>query len=105
VVHNYPLPDFIIRYKDDKKNEDNKEDENQNKDENHRIKRNNFEILLLQAGLILEHEIDTDGIYTYIKIIAPFETLCEMAQRLKLKIRINVSLEFFFFKKKKNKKN
>lgn len=92
VVYNYPLPDFIIRYKDDKK------DEHRNEKQ---ITRDNFEILLLQAGLILEREVDPDGIYTYVKIIAPFNTLCEMAQRIRLKVRLNVSLKFFFFSKKK----
>ncbi|CAB5386984.1 unnamed protein product [Rhizophagus irregularis] len=80
VVYNYPLPDFIIRYKDDKK------DEHRNEKQ---ITRDNFEILLLQAGLILEREVDPDGIYTYVKIIAPFNTLCEMAQRIRLKVRLN----------------
>lgn len=92
MVYNYPLPDFIIRYKDDKKDEHRSEKQ---------IMRDNFEILLLQAGLILEREVDTDGIYTYVKIIAPFNTLCEIAQRIKLKARINVRLKLFFFFSKK----
>jgi len=47
--------------------------------------------LLLVAGLILEHEVDTDGVYTYVKVIAPFERLCDQAQQIKLKMRLNVS--------------
>ncbi|RIA84496.1 calcium-activated chloride channel-domain-containing protein [Glomus cerebriforme] len=80
VVFNYSSPDFIIRYKD------NKDDDDLNRKQK---KRENFEILLLRTGLILEHEIDTDGIYTYLKIIAPFDILCEVAREIKLKIRIN----------------
>ena len=55
--------------------------------------------LLLQTGLILEHELDPDRIYTYVKIIAPFDILCEQAQQISLKMRINVS-EIFFLPKK-----
>ena len=96
VVHNYKLPDFILRYEYDRKedddgveNENDEEDDEDNKKK--RIDRKNFEILLLRSGLILEREFDADKKYTYIKIIAPFEVLCEQAQQIKLKMQVNVS--------------
>ncbi|GBB95120.1 hypothetical protein RclHR1_02480019 [Rhizophagus clarus] len=80
VVYNYQLPDFIIRYKEDS-NEERRNEEQKVRD--------NFEILLLQSGLILESETDADGIYTYVKVIAPFDSLCEIAQKIRLKVRLN----------------
>ena len=71
-------PDYILKYKDDE-NSINK------------IKRGNFERLLLRSGLILEHEFDAVYECTYIKVFAPFERLCEQAQMIKLKMRLDVN--------------
>lgn len=85
VILDYPFPDFIIKYKNDLK------------EENH-IKRQNFTRLLLNTSLIVEHETEPNG-FTYMKITAPFERLCEQAQQMKLKLSLNVFFNFrgFFF--------
>ncbi|CAG8485548.1 412_t:CDS:10 [Diversispora eburnea] len=75
VIFDYPFPDFIIKYKNDKNKE------------NHR-KRRNFERLLLNTGLIVEREINLNG-FIYMKIISPFERLCEQAQQMKIKFPLN----------------
>ncbi|CAI2165973.1 12376_t:CDS:10 [Funneliformis geosporum] len=90
VVHDYPFPDFILKYENDKgKHLYDNEKDNKEKNAIRAKKRQNFECLLLRAGLVLEHEIDTEGNHTYVKIIAPFDRLCEQAQQTKIKIRLN----------------
>ncbi|RHZ74069.1 hypothetical protein Glove_227g72 [Diversispora epigaea] len=78
VIFDYPFPDFIIKYKNDQNMYQNKEN---------RRKRQNFEKLLLNAGLIVEHE-NFNG-FIYMKIISPFEKLCEQAQKMKIKLPLN----------------
>ena len=46
---------------------------------------------------MLDYDIDTDEIHTYVKVIAPFDTLCEEAQKTRIKIRINVSENSFSY--------
>jgi hypothetical protein len=81
-MKDYGYPDYIIKYaKDDKK----------------KLKRDNFERLLLHSGLILEEEEDPILDYIYIKVFTPFERLCEQAKIIKLKMRLDVIFIFFFF--------
>ncbi|CAG8592544.1 2076_t:CDS:10 [Funneliformis caledonium] len=94
VIYDYPFPDFILKYENDKVKHL-YDHENNEKYEIRAMKRQNFERLLLRAGLFLEHEIDTEGDNTYVKVIAPFERLCEQAQQTKIKLRFNDRLRKF----------
>ncbi|CAB4381280.1 unnamed protein product [Rhizophagus irregularis] len=74
VMKDYGYPDYIIKYK---------------KDDKMKLKRDNFERLLLHSGLILEEEEDPILECIYIKVFTPFERLCEQAKIIKLKMRLN----------------
>ncbi|CAG8650705.1 4134_t:CDS:2, partial [Acaulospora morrowiae] len=79
-IFDYPFPDFIIKFREDPKDQDYEE---------HRTKRCKFERFLLYSGMIVECEVDVIDEFTYMKIIAPFERLCEQAQQMKLKMPLN----------------
>ncbi|CAG8462988.1 441_t:CDS:10 [Funneliformis mosseae] len=80
VIYNYEFPDCIIKF--------NEKGDKKAKRVNNQRKRLNFEKLLLRAGLILEFELDPDRIFTYVKVIAPFEKLCSQAEKQKFKMEI-----------------
>ncbi|CAI2175932.1 18391_t:CDS:10 [Funneliformis geosporum] len=87
VIYNYEFPDFIIKF--------NEKGDKVTKREINQLKRLNFEKLLLRAGLILEFELDSDRVFTYIKVIAPFEKLCNQAEKQKLKMAITTKITKF----------
>ncbi|GET02867.1 anoctamin-7 [Rhizophagus clarus] len=90
VLKEYDFPDYILKYEDDK-NEDDKNEDDKNDDKNHekQIRRENFERLLLHAGLILEQEKDPILKCTYIKVFTPFEKLCEQAKIIRLRMHLD----------------
>lgn len=53
--------------------------------------RRKFEVALLRHGLIVEHEPSLSRDEVYVKILAPFDTLCRTAQDMRLKRRLQVS--------------
>lgn len=84
-MKDYGYPDYILKYAEDDKKPEKK------------LKRENFERLLLRAGLILEREVDPILECTYIKVFTPFERLCEQAKIIKLKMRLDVIFIIFIF--------
>ena len=74
-VYGVKFYDFILKFLHEK------EDEKRKK---HDVWRQNYEQLLLEAGLILDYEETVDGKGIYIKILAPFEGLCKEAEQQKL---------------------
>ncbi|CAG8688864.1 36315_t:CDS:2, partial [Racocetra persica] len=82
VLYNYQFPDFIITYI---------HDTNDKRLQEKKIKRKNFEKLLLKAGLVIEHERDGVSDTVYMKLFAPFGKLCEQAEVIKLRMRLDKS--------------
>ncbi|CAG8498729.1 6280_t:CDS:10 [Ambispora leptoticha] len=82
ILYDQPFPDFILKYSN---NEDEKDLLPNTK------RRFKFERLLLEAGLVVEHEEDMYSENTYVKIWTPFYRLCEEAHRMRLKLPLDVS--------------
>ncbi|CAG8436167.1 9494_t:CDS:10 [Diversispora eburnea] len=87
VLHNFPFPDFILKFNIDEREKLTK------KKPSKKLKRKNFERLLLKSGLIVEIEQDAarDNEF-FVKLYAPFHQLCEQAQQIKLKMRLNAKI-------------
>ncbi|KAJ3287415.1 Anoctamin-7 [Borealophlyctis nickersoniae] len=59
-------------------------------DTRHEHVRTAFEVALLSAGLFLEREVAPDGVKVFLKIMCPFERLCDEAEKQKLKAPLQV---------------
>jgi hypothetical protein len=54
---------------------------------------NQFELGMLQNGLLLQKEVSVeDPNQVFVKIFAPFDVLCSMAERKRIKMRLDVSV-------------
>ncbi|KAG9285121.1 hypothetical protein G9A89_008468 [Geosiphon pyriformis] len=79
ILYNDPFPDFILKFKNEIADDIST---------NTSI-RNQFELLLLKTGLIVEHEDDSIlKNFTYLKVWVPFYKLCDAADQMRLKVRL-----------------
>jgi hypothetical protein len=53
-----------------------------------------FENKLANEGLVLEREVSEDGNVFFVKIHAPFDLLCRLAEQVKLALPIKVGCDF-----------